>query len=230
MKYLRCFGLVLLGAPAFAQAKLNLPLKRELDSILVQDQKYRELMAGMNNGKTDSLETALHLPKGQLFTYALTNMNCVDSSGMRRVEAIVRRYGYPGQSLVGASTNEAAWLVIQHSGKIPQYLPLIKAAAEKGELPYRLYAQMLDRKLMNDGLEQLYGTQGVSFTVPNRATGKRETASFIWPIKDAARVNERRKQTGFPGTVEESAATLGIPYKPVALEYAKRLQRQSQTK
>ena len=158
MKYLRCFGLVLLGAPAFAQAKLNLPLRRELDSILVQDQKYRELMAGMNNGKTDSLETASHLPKGQLSTCALTNMNRVDSSGMRRVEAIVRRYGYPGQSLVGTSTNEAAWLVIQHSSKIPQYLPLIRAAAEEGELPCRLYAQMLDRKLMSDGLEQLYGT------------------------------------------------------------------------
>ena len=43
-------------------------------------------------------------------------------------------------------------------------------------------------------------------------------------------MNERRKQTGFPGTVEESAATLGIPYKPVTLEYAKRLQRQSQTR
>jgi hypothetical protein len=56
MRYLFTFSLLLLATSAFAQAKLNLPLKRELDSIYVQDQKYRELMVGISNGKTDSLE------------------------------------------------------------------------------------------------------------------------------------------------------------------------------
>ncbi len=228
MKLLLVLSLLLPGTSAFAQTKLNVPLKRELDSILVEDQRYRELIVGMNNGKGDSLETALHLPKGQLFTYIITNMTRVDSLNLRRVEAIVRRYGYPGKSLVGTPTNIAVWYVIQHSPRIAHYLPLIKSAADKGELSYPRYAQMLDRELMAEGKEQLYGTQGSFFSIFNKATGQRETISFIWPIKDAARVNARRKQAGFTNTVEESAAEMHQSYKPVTLEYAKQIQRQSQ--
>jgi hypothetical protein len=230
MKLLLVLSLLLLATSAFAQIKLNRPLKRELDSILVEDQRYRELIVGMNNGKNDSLETALHLPKGQLFTHIITNMDRVDSANLRRVEAIVQRYGYPGKSLVGTPTNIAAWYVIQHSPKISRYLPLIKSAADKGELPYPRYAQMLDRELMGEGKEQLYGTQGSFFTILNKVTGQRETVSFIWPIKDAAHVNARRKQAGFTNTVEESAAEMHQPYKPVTLAYAKYIQRQSRAK
>jgi len=228
MKFLPILGLLLPATAAFAQPKLNLPLKRELDSIMVEDQRFRELIVGLNNGKSDSVETALHLAKGQLFTYIITNMNRVDSLNLRRVEGLMQRYGYPGKSLVGTPTNIAAWYVLQHSSKIAQYLPLIKAAASKGELPYHRYAQMLDRQLVAEGKEQLYGTQGSSFDILNKATGQRETVSFIWPIKDAAQVNPRRKQAGFQDTVEASAAEMHLPYKPVTLEYAKRLQQQSQ--
>ncbi|AMJ64374.1 DUF6624 domain-containing protein [Hymenobacter sp. PAMC 26628] len=228
MKHLLPLAL-LLAPPAFAQTKLNLPLKRELDSIYVQDQRYREMMmTGMGPGKAEATEAALHLAKGELGNYLSTNMIRTDSSDMRRVAAIVRRYGYPGKSLVGTPTNEAVWWVIQHSNKIPQYLPLLKAAAETGELPFYRYAQMLDRQLMNDGQEQLYGTQGKGYTVPNPATGAPENIRFIWPIKEAARVNERRKQAGFPTTVEENGAAIGIPYQPVTLDYAKQVQRRAQ--
>jgi len=215
--------------PALAQTKLNLPLKRELDSIYVQDQRYREIMmTGMGPGKTEATEVALHLAKGELGNYLYTNMVRTDSADMRRVAAIVLRYGYPGKSLVGTPTNEAVWSVIQHSNKIPQYLPLLKTAAEKGELLYWRYAQMLDRQLVHDGQEQLYGTQGMGYTVPNPATGTPETIKFIWPIKDATRVNERRKQAGFSDTVEENGVAIGIPYRPVTLDYAKQVQLRSQ--
>lgn len=215
--------------PAFAQTKLNLPLKRELDSIYVQDQRYREIMmTGIGPGKTEATEAALHLAKGELGNYLYTNMVRTDSANMRRVAAIVRRHGYPGKSLVGMPTNEAVWSVIQHSNKIPQYLPLLKKAAEAGELPFYRYAQMLDRQLMHDGQEQLYGTQGMGYTVPNPATGTSETIKFIWPIKDAARANERRKQAGFSDTVEENGVAISIPYQPVTLDYAKQVQLRSQ--
>ena len=227
MKSLFCLGLVLATAPAFAQIKLNLPLQRELDSILVQDQKYRYLMAGTRNGKADSLEITLHIAKGQLFIYALTNMQRVDSSNLRRIEAIVRRYGYPGKSLVGTPANETVWYVIQHSDKIPKYLPLIKAAAEQKEIPFWMYAQMLDRKLMDEGQAQVYGTQGASYNVRNKTTNQPETVFLIWPIKDAAHVDERRRQAGSSNTLAENAASLGIPYKPVSLNYAKQLAREA---
>jgi len=230
MKLLLVLGLLLPATAALAQPKLHQPLKRELDSIMVEDQRFRGLIVGLNNGQGDSLETALHLAKGQLFTYIITNMDRVDSLNLRRVEVLIQRYGYPGKSLVGTPTNIAAWYVLQHSSKIAQYLPLIQQAAETGELPYYRYAQMLDRQLVAEGKEQLYGTQGSSFNVLNKATGQRETVSFIWPIKDAARVNARRRQAGFRDTIEASAAEMHLPYKPVTLEYAKRVQQQSQAK
>jgi len=230
MKFLPLFGLLCISAPAFAQQPFNPRLKQELDSLYRQDQKYRELIVYLNNGKGDSVETALHLPKGQLFSYIIGNMLNADASNLQRVKQLLTQHGYPGKSLVGEPTNEAAWHVIQHSDEIPTYLPLMKAAAQKGELPYWRYAQMLDRQLQHQGREQLYGTQGISFNVTDKATGKPEVVSFIWPIKNPARVNARRKKAGFPTTIEEGSKQLGIPYKPVSLDYAKRIQAQSQSK
>lgn len=230
MKYLLCFGLLLLAAAASAQTKINPRLKHELDSLYREDQKYRELIMYMNNGKGDSVETALHIPKGQLFGYLYPRMTKSDSSSLQRVKVLLKQYGYPGKSLVGTPTNEAAWNVIQHSADIATYLPMVKAAADKGELPYWRYAQMLDRQLQRDGLEQLYGTQGTFFTITDKVTGKQETVSFIWPIKNPAQVNARRKKAGFTTTIEEGSKQIGTPYKPVSLEYAKRVQAQSQGK
>ncbi|RYY43504.1 MAG: hypothetical protein EOO06_19605 [Chitinophagaceae bacterium] len=72
---------------------------------------------------------------------------------------------------------------------------------------------MLDRSLMFQDKEQVYGTQGSGMSVKNSATGKWENLSFIWPIKDPYSVNERRKFAGFDQTVEENAKSLGIAYK-----------------
>ena len=117
--------------------------------------------------------------------------------------------------------------VIQHSTRIPQYLPLIEKVALQGEIPYPLYARMLDRQLMYEGKEQLYGTQGRSYGVLNPKTGKREDVSFIWPIEDAAHVNERRQKAGFKTTVEVNAKQLNMEYKPMTLAEADRIQRQA---
>jgi hypothetical protein len=222
--------LIILALPALGQqTKLNRPLQRELDSIRTIDQKYRFLLAATRHQrKADSLETALHLPKGQLFTYALTHMQRVDSSNLRRMEVILQRYGYPGKSLVGTPANETAWYVIQHSDKIPQYLPLVKTAAEKGELPYWMYAQMLDRQLMQEGKEQLYGTQAAGYRVRNKQTGQPEQVMFLWPVSDPAHADVRRRKVGLTGTLAESAKSLVGAYKPVTLEYAKQMQQEAE--
>jgi len=49
-----------------------------------------------------------------------------------KVEAIFRKVGYPGKTLVGHPANEAAYYVIQHSDKIKKYFPLIEQAGQKG--------------------------------------------------------------------------------------------------
>jgi hypothetical protein len=203
--------LSLFAFSAGAQTKPNLRLKHELDSLYEVDQRYREMLFSLRlNRNPDSLAAALGVPKGDLNSAIMGRMIRSDATNLPRVQAILKQYGYPGKSLVGVPTNEAAWHVIQHApALIPQYLPMMKTAAETGELPFRLYATMLDRQLMFENKEQLYGTQA-----RNDNTNK----LFIWPIQNPAQVNQRRKQAGFTSTVEENAVRLGTSYKVLTLE------------
>ena len=141
----------------------------------------------------------------------------LDSSNLTYIERIFTEHGYPGKSLVGVPTNQAAWYVIQHSDKIPTYLDMMKEAGKKDELPFRMVAMMEDRYLMSQEQEQIYGTQGTTYG---------NSPSFIWPIKDAATVNERRKEAGFSMDIEEYATRLfgdDFTYKALTLEEAMRI-------
>jgi hypothetical protein len=220
------FGL--LPQLAAAQASFNPRLKHELDSIYAVDQKWRSLLFDPRQRfRPDSVARALGVTRESLPTYIPRQMMRTDSANQVRVKQILKQYGYPGKSLVGEPTNEAAWYVIQHSDDIARYLPLIKKAANKGELPFYLYAQMLDRQLMRQGKEQLYGTQAMGYNVTNPATGRREgQRPFVWPIRDAADVNARRQKAGFKNTVEQNAALMGIPYRVVTLEEVAKMPKQ----
>ena len=214
---------------ATAQSKPSPALKRELDSIFVVDQYYREMiMQSFTPAGAQVVAARLNMTTQQASAFLGRRMQRNDSSDLRRIDQIMRQYGYPGKSLVGVPTNEAAFYVIQHAplATINQYLPQIKRAAEQGELPFRLYAMMLDRQLMYQGQEQVYGTQGRSYTVKNPTTGQLQQKMLIWPIKNAASVNQRRKQAGFEQTVEENAKRLSTTYRVLTLEEAKGLLNQ----
>jgi hypothetical protein len=216
MKYfLLLICLLALPVDTYAQRVANPRLKYELDSLYRLDQIYREAMFADNKQHVvDSLATALHLPGAEVQQKLIGLMMATDSSDIRRVRAIIQRYGYPGKTLVGTPTNKAAFYVIQHSNSIPRYLPLIKQAADKGELPFRLYAMMLDRHLMNMGKPQLYGTQGCGYN---------GQPPFIWPIEDPAHVNERRQKAGFDLSVEQDAQRMNIPYHMLTIEQVRQM-------
>lgn len=200
------------------QTLLNTTLKKELDSLQILDQKYRDALNANMRGKGDSLAIVYGVQKEDLNDYLWELQGELDSLNTLKVEKIIKEYGYPGISLVGKPTNEVAFYIIQHSKVIGKYLPVIKDAAEKNELRFALYAMMLDRSLMFQDQEQIYGTQGSGMSVKNQTTGDWENLSFIWPIKDPSTVNERRKSAGFSQTVEESAKSLDIEYKVFTLE------------
>lgn len=222
------FALLLLTLPAAAQAARNPRLKQELDSIYTVDQRYRTLLFDSRvNRSPDSLARALGKNREELYPYLNKQLNTTDAANQARVRAIIQQHGYPGKSMVGAPTNEAAWYVIQHSDDIDTYLPQIKKAARKGELPYYLYAQMLDRQLMRTGKPQLYGTQALSYNVTNPQNGQLEgQPPFIWPIKNPAQVNERRQKAGFSTTVEANATRMGIRYRVVTLNEVARMPKE----
>lgn len=205
-------------APSCWQPRFNPALKKELDSLQILDQKYRAALSANMSGKGDSLSTIYGIKKEDMNDYLWKRQGEIDSLNTVRIEQIIKLYGYPGISLVGKPTNEAAFYIIQHSKVIDKYLPIIKEAAEKNELSFVLYGMMLDRSLMFHDKEQVYGTQGSGMSVKNKKTGSWEILSFIWPIKDPTTVNKRRKAAGFTDTVEESAKSMGIDYKIYTLE------------
>ncbi|CAA9230003.1 MAG: hypothetical protein AVDCRST_MAG56-909 [uncultured Cytophagales bacterium] len=227
MKTLLCTAcLVLLAVAARAQGVSNTALKKELDSLFAVDQQYRKFVMNKDlGGKADSLAQALNVPREQLPDYLGREMMRLDASNLQRLEQIMGQYGYPGKTLVGEPTNVAAFYIIQHSPKIKQYIPLIEAAARKGELPFYEYAKMQDRLLMQEGKEQIYGTQGRGFVTKGADGRPGPMQMFIWPIKDPKNVNQRRKEAGFTDTVEENARRLGIEYKVMTLEEAKALEK-----
>ena len=210
---------------SFGQPKINLTLKKELDSIYIKDQSLRELISSdLLQTKADSISDSYKIAKTELTNYIVKTIPILDSLNLLQIEQIIKKYGYPGKSLVGTGTNEAAYFVIQHSNKIDKYLPLIKKAADENEIEFNLYAKMLDRSLMHKEKEQIYGTQGKGFETTNSETGQIEYKRIIWPISDINKVNDRRKKAGFKTTVEESAKSMGIVFENLSIEEVKQMQ------
>lgn len=203
---------------ALAQQKVDTTLKNQLDELMIKDQQYRKLM-NYKDAQKDSLAAQFGVPSDSLSKYLWSLQNKLDSSNWAEIETIFQTQGYPGKSLVGEPSDEAAWYILQHNiPKIRQYFPLIEEAGKKGELPYSLVAKMQDRLLMMNNEKQIYGTQATGLKILNPKTGKKEFKWIIWPIKDPTNVNKRRKEAGFEDTVEENAKRLGAKYTNITLE------------
>jgi hypothetical protein len=206
--------------------EINELLKEELSQILNRDQGFRILSGGgISEEKKKEWYKILELDQD----YFEANENRLfeenDSLNLVRIERIIKRYGYPGKSLVGEPENESAWYVIQHSNKIETYFPIIKEAGVKGELPMTKVAMMEDRLLMSQGKEQLYGSQGKGIFIVENPTKAEDMIHIIWPIKNPEKVNELRKSVGFETTVQENARRMRIEYKVYTLEEVSRMKK-----
>ncbi|KPE49951.1 DUF6624 domain-containing protein [Chryseobacterium indologenes] len=221
MKYLliAVFFSVIMSGQKTEVKTLNTELKKELAQIYKDDQIYRELMSPITAERRQEIMAEKNLTQADMGAELPKRMDAQDRENLIKVEKIIKKYGYPGKSLVGEPENKAVWYVIQHSPEIEKYLPMIKKAAEEKELPFRLYAMMLDRKLMQENKEQIYGTQARSYTVTK--DGKPEFMWMIWPVKNPENVNKLRQEAGIGGTVEEYAKDLtGKEYKKYTLKEA----------
>jgi hypothetical protein len=217
-KYLQAIILLFVYGFSQAQTGIDQNLKKELDIILKSDQILREYI---DSETTESRKNEILKETGYSKEEFAQNIWGImikqDSVNLIKVEEIISKFGYPGKMLVGEPTNEAVWYVIQHSDKIPKYLPLIQEATEKNEIPFTLFAMMQDRFLTSQGNEQIYGTQAAGRKIINKETGKEEYFRYILPIKNPELVNELRKKAGFTSTVEENAKRMEIEYKVYTL-------------
>jgi hypothetical protein len=206
--------LVFSSAMSCGQGKINITLKKQLDSIMIYETRRHNLHPLVDPLNRDTTIQGYSAKDRAFYTKIWREQDQIDSMNVVFVDSVFKIYGYPGKTLVGPGTIEVGWFIIQHAKDKYKYMPVIKKAAEAGELFYRYYAMMLDEQLVNEKKEQIYGTQGIC----RKAKGSQEYVCFIWPIKDPAHVNERRKKAGLESTVEENAKVMHIDYKVLKLE------------
>jgi Family of unknown function (DUF6624) len=114
---------------------------------------------------------------------------------------------WPGRGLVGDDGARAAWLVAQFAiddaGLQRRCLEMLELAVALDDADAVHLAYLLDRVRMNDGRDQLYGSQFVL-----GARGELEP----WPVDDPAAVDVRRAELGLPPFAEH-AATMAREYR-----------------
>lgn len=126
---------------------------------------------------------------GALDPETVKRMNEADARREQRLGAIIEAKGWPGVSMVGHEAAGSAWLIAQHASPafLKRSLPLMKAAAEQGELAPSQLALSIDRDLMNDDKPQIYGSQ---------LRWNAGTKPALHPIADREHVDGRRAAMG----------------------------------
>ena len=212
------FFLLFLVITHTSAQQINPDLKSKLDLIAQKDQDLRKLFTSITKGEKDVILQKYGYSWMDFEEQGWKIVAKQDSINLDLISKIISKHGYPGKTLVGTPTNEAAWYVIQHSNQIEKFLPIIKKAGKKKEIPMTLVAMMEDRKLMYEGLEQKYGTQLKSGIIQNPKTGEKKWQFYIWPVKSPELVNDLRKKAGFKTTIEEYANSKNIEYINLTLE------------
>jgi hypothetical protein len=128
-------------------------------------------------------------PSATIDAEMIKRMQQDDPKREQRLAAIVEQKGWPTISTVGHEAANSAWLITQHGSPafLKRCLPLMKTAAEKGEMAPHSLALSIDRDLMNDEKPQIYGSQ-----LRGDVGGK----MALYPIADREHVDERRAAMG----------------------------------
>lgn len=157
---------------------LNFELIMELREILRNDQSIRH--------RRQDIAEQLGTDSEQHQT-VVDSMKIIDSLNLEKVATIIDQHGYPGKTLVGEQLSYAAFLVLQHANLKTQekYLPLLKDAAEQGELSKSFLPLMIDRIRVRKDQPQLYGTQ---FFYNEKG------AIDFFPIEDKEGLDKRRAE------------------------------------
>lgn len=115
----------------------------------------------------------------------------IDAENTDRLRQILAKHGWPGKPLVGDQGAHDAWLIAQHADHDPafqrQALELLTGAVARGEAKPRALAYLTDRVRVNEGREQVFGTQ---------MGGLEDGVPVPRPIEDPDRLDELRAEVG----------------------------------
>jgi hypothetical protein len=174
-----------------------------VDPEPASNQALRAELVTMRDADQEIRRKALKDPKNE---QVKKEVAAVDMKNVGRLREILASYGWPTKSMVGTDGAGAAWTIAQHGGQLflEQTVPLMKAAAQHGELDWSLVATSIDRMLLGQGKKQIYGTQ---FDTAGKCEPKN--------VDDPAHLDDRRKVVGL-GPISEYAQVLCETYKTAA--------------
>ncbi|MEQ9404207.1 MAG: hypothetical protein RIM99_11505 [Cyclobacteriaceae bacterium] len=162
----------------------NEPFAKALFKMIIRDQGFQ--YAG-------NIERRKYIQNGGYFdTPSIFPVLAMEEQFMkqniRELQELLDQYGWPTASEITEIAAAGAALIINHSSfeLRKKYFPLLKEAFEKGEAQPLRFAKMQDRLLVEEGKEQLYGTQ-IKFENLTKSPH---------PIMDPEYVDKRRIEIG----------------------------------
>lgn len=124
-------------------------------------------------------------------------LKVIDRKNTNEIKKIISEFGWPGKSSVGKRVARAAWLLVQHADHDLDFqkkcLQLLERAVDKNEAEKKYFAFLTDRVLVHQNKKQLFGTQ---------FRGNKDGKFTSFPIKDAEKVDLRRKEMGLESLLE----------------------------
>lgn len=165
------------------EANLNKPLVAILDTIYIEDQKYRQ--------QIEEIEKKYGWSSKEMQDHWKIIME-KDSINLLKVKAILDKYGWVGPDTVGKQGSLTLFLVIQHSNQATQekYLPMMRDAVKDGRAKADHLALLEDRVALGQGKKQLYGSQ--------IGRDNKTQQYYVLPLEDPDNVDKRRAEMGLP--------------------------------
>jgi hypothetical protein len=155
-------------------------LAAELARMAMEDQRVRQPPPGAEHEFSWRVDPQTRM-EGQR----------VDVANTDRLREIISEHGWPGRSLVGDEGAHRAWLIAQHADRQLDFqreaLELLADAVRRGDAPQRDLAYLTDRVRMNEGREQVFGTQIAEVKDGN---------GVPWPVEDPTNLDARRAGVG----------------------------------
>lgn len=157
-------------------------LRKELNKIQYEDQGIRLLLLNVQKSKGLNNQSTLLIRE---------EMKRIDSMNAIKVQQIIDKFGWLGESKIGSEANQTLFLTIQHVENLivqEKYLPILEQAVKDGDAEAWQFAFLTDRILMNQGKYQIYGTQII--------IGERSGDNYIVPLQNPEKVDELRQEVG----------------------------------
>jgi hypothetical protein len=154
-------------------------LAERLAYLLVFDQRYRTRLESFPHGSIGTNPDALRV---------IDSMRRTDALSVQFVDSLLQHRGWIGNKQIGRRGVSTVFMILQHADSATQlkYLPVLREAASTGNLPNHDLAMFEDRVALQQGREQLYGTQIYCDS----------GGCHIARLADPLHVDERRKSMG----------------------------------